>query len=228
MRRIYTLSGKELGVKGTSGDPTADQRATYRQPMLVVSREWAPMSDQLVERLKGQPEIQVILDRRELAGAGSKEARNDRGSILMIAMFIMLVLSLLGSALLSLSSIEHNMAYNGLWAEGAFSAAEAGIQTGLNQLSPNPAGATQAIPVTAIGTGIYTYQFRSGQGTDAGPQPLVFRGSRIEKGYNIAVGTGYNPSGYAFHSYQIDATGTGPRSAMRELEVLAEYGPVAQ
>jgi hypothetical protein len=56
----------------------------------------------------------------------------------------------------------------------------------------------------------------------------VFRGSRIEKGYNIAIGTGYNPSGYGFHSYQIDATGTGPRSALRELEVLAEYGPVAQ
>jgi len=165
---------------------------------------------------------------RRIYASFGKEARNDRGSILMIAMLVMLALSLLGSALLSLSAIEYNMAYNGLWAEGAFSAAEAGIQTGINQLSPNPAIATQAVPVTAIGTGIYTYQFRSGQGTDPGPQPQVFRGSRIERGYNIAIGTGYNPSGYGFHSYQIDATGTGPRSSMRELEVLAEYGPVAQ
>jgi len=165
---------------------------------------------------------------RRTGSSVEKKPRKDRGSILMIAMLVMLALSLLGSAFLSLSAIEHNMAYNGLWSEGAFSAAEAGIQTGINQLSPNPAVATQAVPVTAIGTGIYTYQFRSGQATDPGPMPLVFRGSRIEKGYNIAIGTGYNPTGYGFHSYQIDATGTGPRSALRELEVLAEYGPVAQ
>ena len=228
MRRIYASFGKELGVKGTLGEPAADQRTTYRQPMLVVSQKWAPMYDQLVERLKGQPEIQVILDRPQLTGAGDKEARNDRGSVLMIAMLIMLALSLLGSALFTLAALEQNMAYNGLLAEGAFSAAEAGIQAGINQLSPNPAIATQPVPVTAIGSGIYTYQFRSGQATDAGPQPLLFRGSRIQKGYNIAIGTGYNPSGYGFHSYQIDATGMGLRSALRELEVLAEYGPVAQ
>jgi len=74
---------------------------------------------------------------------GRKEARNDRGSVMMIAMLVMLALSLLGSAILSLSALEHTMAYNGLLAEGAFSAAEAGIQTGLNQLSPNPVTATQ-------------------------------------------------------------------------------------
>ena len=43
-----------------------------RKPVLVVSREWARMYDQLVELLKGQPEIQVILDRRESPGTGGE------------------------------------------------------------------------------------------------------------------------------------------------------------
>jgi hypothetical protein len=140
----------------------------------------------------------------------------------------MVVLSLLGVALLTLSGTEDNIAYNALWSEGAFAAADAGVQTGLNQLSPNSATSTVAIPVTTIGTGTYTYQFRSGQRTDTSPQPLVFMGSRVATGYSLAIGTGYNPSGYAFYSYRIDATGSGPHNAQREIEVLAEYGPVAQ
>ena len=155
-------------------------------------------------------------------------SRNQRGSVLMIAMFVLIVLSLLGVALLSLSGTESNIAYNQLWTEGAFASAEAGAQTGLNQLSANTGTSTQAIPVTAIGTGTYTYQFRSGRRADAGPQPLQFIGTRVEAGYSIAIGTGYNPSGYAFNSYQINATGSGPRNAQREVETLAEYGPVAQ
>lgn len=151
--------------------------------------------------------------------------RRDRGSVLMIAMFVLIVLSLLGVALLTLSGTESNIVYNDLWSEGSFAAADAGIQTGLNQLAANPATATQAIPVTAIGG---TYQFRSGHRADAGPQPLLFKGSRVESGYSIAIGTGYNASGYAFQSYQINATGTGPKNAQREIEALAEYGPVAQ
>ena len=155
-------------------------------------------------------------------------SRRERGSILIIALFTMVVLSLLGVALLTLSGTEHNIAYNALWSEGAFDAADAGVQTGLNQISANSTTSTQAIPLTSVGGGTYTYQFRSGKKTDAGPQPLSFHGTRIEPGYTLAIGTGYNPSGYVFHSYQINATGTGPRNAQREVEVLAEYGPIAQ
>ena len=151
--------------------------------------------------------------------------RRDRGSVLMIALFIMIALSILGVALLTLSGTESNISYNGLWAEGAFNAAEAGIQTGLDKLSANAAASAQAIPVTTIGS---AYQFRSGHRADPGSQPFLFRGERGEAGYSLAVGTGYNPSGYAFHSYQINSTGSGPRNAQREVEVLAEYGPVAQ
>ncbi len=72
--------------------------------------------------------------------------RNQRGSVLMIALLVMIVLSLLGVALLTLSGTEHNIAYNALWSEGAFAAADAGIQTGLNQLSPNSTTSTAGDP----------------------------------------------------------------------------------
>ena len=160
------------------------------------------------------------------------QSRNQRGSVLMIALFVLIVLSLLGVALLTLSGTEQNIAYNALWTEGAFAAAEAGIQTGLNQLSANAATSTQKFPTVGtyvdLPTGTYTYQFRSGPKTATAPQDLTFKGTRVETGYSIAIGTGYNPSGYAFHSYQINATGKGPKNAQRELEVLAEYGPIPQ
>jgi len=54
----------------------AEWLTAYRKPVLIVSREWARMYDQLVEMLKGQPEIEVILDRR---GIGSGNDRADWG-----------------------------------------------------------------------------------------------------------------------------------------------------
>jgi hypothetical protein len=53
----------------------ADDLAAYRKPVLVVSQNWARMYDQLVELMRGQPEIQVILDRRQPA----KEGEGTRG-----------------------------------------------------------------------------------------------------------------------------------------------------
>jgi hypothetical protein len=140
----------------------------------------------------------------------------------MVALFVMVILSLLGAALLSLSGVEHNIAYNAVWSEGAFAAAEAGIQAGINQLGPNSTASTQAVAATNIGA----YAYRSGHKTDSTAQALTYNGERIVPGYNIAVGLGYNPRGYSFFSYQINSTGTGPNNAQREIEVLAEYGPV--
>lgn len=150
-------------------------------------------------------------------------AGSEAGVALLVALFVMVILSLLGAALLSLSGVEHNIAYNAVWSEGAFSAAEAGIQVGINHISPNTTAATAAIPATNIGA---AYAYRSGHKTDSGAQPLIYNGERVEPGYNIAVGLGYNPRGYSFFSYRINSTGTGPRNAQREIEVMAEYGPV--
>jgi hypothetical protein len=135
----------------------------------------------------------------------------------------MVVLSLLGAALLTMSGSETFVSSRSVYREGAFYAAEAGIHTGLDQLSTNTATSTQAIPETNIGN---WYTYRSGRRGDPGPQPFQFTGERPGTGYSIAVGTGYNPAGYVNYSYQMNVTGTGPQSARREVEALAEYGPV--
>lgn len=155
--------------------------------------------------------------------------RGERGSVLVVAILVMMVLSFIGMAMMTLSVTEHSMAYNAVWGEGSFAAAEAGVNVGINQLSANTTTATQQIPPTGTSVTIGTsYAYRSGGKSDAGPQPLKFVKSRTEPGYSIAIGTGYNPAGYAFNAYQINATGTGPRNAVREIELQAEYGPVAQ
>jgi hypothetical protein len=144
---------------------------------------------------------------------------------MLVALFVMVVLSLLGVTFLTLSNTESFVAANALWSEGAFYAAEAGIHRGIDQLGANVTTAVQAIPETAMGT---DYRYRSGRRTDTAPQPLQFIRSRTAAGYSVEVGTGYNPSGYSFYVYQMNVTGTGPRNAQRELEVQAEFGPVAQ
>ncbi len=155
--------------------------------------------------------------------------RGERGSVLVVAILVMMVLSFIGMAMMTLSVTEHSMAYNAVWGEGAFAAAEAGINVGINQLSANATTATKPIPATGTSVTIASgYTYRSGGKSDAGPQPVKFIKTRTEPGYSIALGTGYNPAGYAFNSYQVNATGTGPRNAVREIEIQAEYGPVAQ
>lgn len=63
-------SSESSEVTSTICRNCASELAAYRKPVLVVSREWARMYDQLVELLKGHPEIQVILDRRQPSEEG--------------------------------------------------------------------------------------------------------------------------------------------------------------
>ena len=164
----------------------------------------------------------------------SRRSNSERGSVLVVAVLVMVVLSFLGMAIMTMSVTEHSMAYNMVWGEGAFAAAEAGINAGINQLSANTTNAVNPIPSlnnkATIGG---SYEYYSGRKSDAGGQPLQFVTSRSEPGYSVAIGTGYNPSGYVFNSFQINATGQtsgflANKNAVREIEVQAEYGPVAQ
>ncbi len=157
--------------------------------------------------------------------AGGQRWRDEGGMVLVLSLLAMVVLSLLGVALLTMSGSETFVSYRTVYREGAFYSAEGGIHIGLDQVSANTVTSTQAIPLRTIG-GNYTY--RSGRRSDPGPQPLQFVGTRPGPGYSIAVGTGYNPAGYVFYNYQINVTGTGPRNAQREVEVLAAFGPVPE
>jgi hypothetical protein len=151
------------------------------------------------------------------------QSRRQTGSVLLIVLLLMVLLSLLGVTLLTVAQTEHTMATNGVWSEGALMAAEAGVNQGLNQLSADSDRSTRDFGPTPIGQ----YQYWSGP--KSGKAQPAFKGKTVHSGYSLAVGTGYNSSGFAyFNKYQINATGTGPQNAQREVEVQAEYGPVAQ
>jgi len=150
--------------------------------------------------------------------------RRERGAVLVMALFVILILSIAAIALSGIASTDTAIAVSDVRQEGAFYAAESGMSTGIEQLSANINASIAAIPVTNIGTG---YTFRSGRLTDTSPQPLVFVGEQYRNGYNAAEGTVYSPAGFVFYQYRVNATGSGPRNARREVETLAEFGPVA-
>ena len=158
-------------------------------------------------------------------GKKTSRSRNDKGSVLLMALFVLIILSLLGFVLITSSNTESSVAINGLWSEGAFGAAEGGLHTGIDQLSANPTTSILAVPVTTIGD---SYSYRSGRKTDTSAQPFQFVRTQSEAGYSLENGTGYNSAGYQFLISQLNTTGFGPLNAQREVEAQVEYGPTTK
>ena len=149
-----------------------------------------------------------------------RQCRDERGIALVIALSIMALLLVGGVFLLRMSSIEGDIAYNTVWAEGSFFAADAAINVAVDTIAPtvqNCAGAQ-----TAIGGG-FAYQVQN-----TPPNVGCFSGTQQEAGYSLGSGTGYNPSGYVFYTFSFTGSGTGPRSAQRTIDAQATYGPIAQ
>jgi hypothetical protein len=63
------LSRKDIDVISTICRGCADRLAAYRSPVLVVSRDWARLYEELAEMMKDRPDIRVILDRRQQKAA---------------------------------------------------------------------------------------------------------------------------------------------------------------
>jgi hypothetical protein len=140
---------------------------------------------------------------------------DERGTVLVLALFIMAFLLVAGAFLLRMSSAETDIAYNAVWGEGSFFAAEAGLNVAVDQIGPTAVG-TQNVGPTPIG-GTFSYQ-----------GSYAFIGTTTQPGYSIGSGTAYNPAGYVFYTHTVTGTGTGPRSAQRQVEARSLYGPVAQ
>jgi len=117
-----------------------------------------------------------------------------------------------------MSATEGDIAYSAMWAEGSFHAADAAINVGLDQMSPASSNPT----ATALSPAPPTLGAFTPTGT------IQFAGTTRQAGYSIGSGTGYNPGGFAFYTYALVGTGTGPRSAQRIVDVQASFGPVAQ
>lgn len=149
----------------------------------------------------------------------------ERGVALVTALLITVLLFILAIGLLAISGDEAGISSNESWSEGAFYAAEAGLQSAVDQIGPNPATSLQAIPLTAIAQG---YTFRSGRRGDTAAQPVRFVRATPAPGFGLGAGTGYNSVGFLYETYEVDSTGLGPRNAQREIQAQVNYGPVAR
>lgn len=158
--------------------------------------------------------------------AGSIRSRGEEGSVLIVALLIMVLLFMLGAGLYSTAESEAVITSNDELSEGAFYAAEAAVQIAIDQIGPNPAQNIENVVAAEQIGGQFT--FRSGRRTDNAAEPPTYIGENTAPGYSIGSGTGYNTARYVFDIYQINATGTGPRNAQREVEVQVQYGPVAR
>jgi hypothetical protein len=151
-----------------------------------------------------------------------RHCSNERGIALVIALSIMALLLVSGVFLLRMSSIEGDIAYNAVWSEGSFFAADAGINVAVDTIAPTVQDCTVAR--TALGGG-FDYQV---QNFTPPANTGCFGGTQQQAGYSLGSGTGYNPSGYVFYNFGFLGSGFGPRSAQRAIEAQATYGPVAQ
>lgn len=140
---------------------------------------------------------------------------DERGSVLILALYIMALLMATGAVMLRTSASETDIAYNTVWSEGSFYAAEAAVSVGVDLLGP-----TLVDSVALANTPLGTQYTRQGN--------IQFLGTSAQAGYSLGSGTGYNPVGYVFYTYTVTGTGTGPRAATRGVEVRASFGPVAQ
>lgn len=138
--------------------------------------------------------------------------RNDRGIVLILTLMVIMVLSVLATAFLFLSGTEINISRNSQVVTQAFYAAEAGIDTAINQL-PN----TTAINQTPLGVNNAVFQ--------TGPPPPAPPAPAVALGPNPSPPAGFNLANFSFNMYQIDVSGTVlvPRSDM-QLRVGATVG----
>jgi Tfp pilus assembly protein PilX len=146
--------------------------------------------------------------------------QRERGVVLIVALLLMVLLFTLGAALLTMAETEGVIAANDVWSEGSFYAAEAAVQQAIDAIP----GSVAAVPVTNLGT---DYRYRTGGRLDTSAQPPAIVQTVNGSGFAVSSSAGYNSTGFVFDVYEINGTGMGPRSAIREVEVQVEYGPRA-
>ncbi len=157
--------------------------------------------------------------------APARSRGGETGVALVTALLLTVLLFILAIGLLAISGDESGISSNETWSEGAFYAAEAGLQSAVDQIGSNASASLQPIPLTTIAKG---YTFRSGRRSDTAAQPVRFVRATPAPGFGLAGGTGYNAGGFLYETYEVDSTGLGPRNAQREIQAQVFYGPVAR
>jgi Tfp pilus assembly protein PilX len=147
--------------------------------------------------------------------------RSERGvSLVVVIMLMVIILAITGAGLL-FSSIDLRVSGNYRVGTQAFYAADMGASAGFAQIVMDPVASSAAILRTpATGVPAYCSGTPTTSNNCTNPQPLTVTPITVP-GYSLGAGTGYS-----FYLYQIDATGVGPLGATRQVQALAQYGPV--
>jgi hypothetical protein len=137
-------------------------------------------------------------------------ARHQRGVALFVGLILLLVITVLAIAAMSMATADLRMAANRQFRENAFQAASRGIDVAV--ITPNlpTTGADVVVPSTTIpGSSTDSYQYTITFDPEAGITGVP------AGGYSLGAGTGFS----AFH-FEVEATGKSARDA----EVVQEQG----
>lgn len=144
---------------------------------------------------------------------------NDRGSALVIALLVLVLLTLMGISATTTSTIEVQMAGNEKFHDMAFYAAESGWQTSLNWLDRQYPAVTQNLGWDEASETFVETKYNSSD-------YMVLAGDNdTEYSVNIEfVGTtavpGYGTNFRRFN-YKVDSRGIGPSNARSTVRVVA-------
>ena len=131
--------------------------------------------------------------------AGGKSSRQG-GAALIVSLLLMLALTVLGVSAMNMSMLELAMATGMESQQGAFEAAETGIEIALAQAGFATAEPVH-VPATPVGEGPFETQTSTA---------CVTTTAVPDTGFSIGAGSG---SMQAFH-FEIVSVGTGPRGAV--------------
>ncbi len=144
------------------------------------------------------------------ASAGSRRLRAQRGVALFVGLILLLVITVLAVAAMTMATSDLRMAANRQFRENAFQAATRGVE--LAMLTPNLPTTGQSVTVDATpvaGTTADTYSYTVSFDPETGVTNVP------AGGYSLGTGSGFS----AFH-FEAEATGSSARGA----EVVQEQG----
>lgn len=148
---------------------------------------------------------------------------NDRGSALILALLVLVLLTLMGISATTTSTIEVQMAGNEKFHEMAFYAAESGWQEALNWLDRQYPGITEQVGWDEGATPLPTFT----PGAKYDNPDYIALADDNNTGYYIKIDfAGTTPvSGYGTDyrrfNYRVNSVGMGPGNARSELSVTA-------
>src|SRR5207245_1577395 len=138
-----------------------------------------------------------------------RQGADERGMVLVVALFMMAILLMTGVFLVRMSSTQCVIAYSAMWSGRRVYAADAAINVGLDQITPTNSN--------MIATALYPAPPALNPFTATGT--IGFTGTARLPGYSMGAGTGYNPGGFVFITYSVVGSGTGPRSTRPQIDI---------